>query len=142
MNMATTSSGSPILTLEPCSPRPVERGPIAMMRDLNPLNYHISPASTSRAASIPTWAPPVPFTNKPPPNTYRPRALKTKETQTLEEDFIVVSDELDQEDFTVQGETFFQRIRRTLLYSNTTSNQSPYIAIPIITLSLVTFGYE
>jgi len=159
--MARTYFGSPVLILESPTPSPTvecdqSQGGMDLggtsLRDFNPLNYQNSSQIIRGrhrynrpfvSHDVDALTQPITFTEKPLKNINKPCPLKTEGTQTLDDDFVVVNSELAQEDLPDQEEeTFFQRLRRLLLTSTQTGQQSPYITIPVVAISLASFSLD
>ena len=81
------------------------------------------------------------FTDEPIGDIIRPESLHIN----IDEDdsYEFVSSELEQEDFPACEETYLQRFRRVITGSNPLLRQAnPYISVPVVTISLTTFGFE
>jgi hypothetical protein len=62
--------------------------------------------------------------------------------QEIDEVCVDGGEESPQVDFSPQERTFLQRFRQCLLNSYSMNNQPPYIAIPVIAIATLSFGFE
>lgn len=128
--MAFTSAGSPFLTLEPESPQPRDWDPITMMREFDKGTYVRSPQGP------PTFSP---------TSERRFEELASKKEigfQEIDEEIVNNDKELQQVDFSPQETTFLQRFRGCIFNSHSLNTTPPYIAIPVIAIATLSFGFE
>ena len=157
--MAFTSAGPPLLTLEPESPEPRDWDPITMMREFDKEAYVRSPQGP------PTFSPtserrfeelaskreidqtlpltPIHFTGEPKTGLTKPYPKNFRiGFQEIDEVCVDANEESEQVDFSPQESSFLQRFRQCLLNSYSVNNKPPYIAIPVIAIAALSFGFE
>ncbi len=157
--MASTSAGSPFLTLEPESPQPRDWDPITMMREFDKETYvrspqgppTFSPTSKRRFEELASmresgqYLPltPIHFTDEPKTELIKPYPRNFRiGFGEIDEVCVDGDEESEQVDFSPQERSYLQRFRQCLLNSYSMNNQPPYIAIPVIAIAAISFGFE
>lgn len=103
------------------------------------VDYQITPDSMRANPRTPDDGWPLPkFTDKPQEGVTKPTCVPMFGDESYE----LISKELEQEDFPQYEETYLQRFRRVVMGSNTLLNHNPYLTVPVVAISLATFGVE